>query len=92
MNINFLDVKSTYTELGNEINGAITNVLKSGRYILGNEVDLFENEWAKYCEADFSVGVGNGFDALQLSLRALGVGQGDEVKVIKLINFFIFFK
>lgn len=81
MNINFLDVKSTYTELENEINGAITNVLKSGRYILGNEVDLFENEWAKYCEADFSVGVGNGFDALQLSLRALGVGQGDEVIV-----------
>ncbi|MBA87546.1 MAG: erythromycin biosynthesis sensory transduction protein eryC1 [Euryarchaeota archaeon] len=81
MNIQFLDVKSTYTELQQEIDQAVLNVLKTGKFILGDEVEFFEKEWAKYCNADFSIGVGNGLDALHLSLKALGVGSGDEVIV-----------
>lgn len=81
MGIEFLDVKSSYTELRNEINKQIMSVLESGRYILGDEVEFFEKEWAEYCEADFSIGVGNGLEAIHLSLLALGVKPGDEVIV-----------
>jgi dTDP-4-amino-4,6-dideoxygalactose transaminase len=81
MNIPFLDLKATYLELQTEIDGAIQRVLNSGWYILGEEVDAFEQEYAAYCEAKYCVGVANGLDALHLALLALGVGSGDEVIV-----------
>lgn len=81
MNIPFLDLKPTYTELQPEIDAAIKRVLDSGWYILGEEVDAFEREYAAYCEAQHCVGVANGLDALHLALLALGVGAGDEVIV-----------
>lgn len=56
-------------------------VRDSGWYILGPEVDAFEQEYAAYCGAQHCVGVANGLDALHLALRALGVGIGDEVIV-----------
>lgn len=77
----FLDLKAAYLELQPEIDAAIKRVLDSGWYILGEEVDAFEQEYAAYCEAKHCVGVANGLDALHLALLALGVGAGDEVIV-----------
>ena len=79
--IEFLDLKSPYLELKNEIDEAITRVLNSGWYIGGVEVDSFEAEYADYCEAQYAVGVANGLDALHLTLLAMGVGPEDEVIV-----------
>lgn len=58
---------------------AITRVLESGAYILGDEVEAFERAFADYCGATEAVGVGSGTDALILALRALGIGAGDDV-------------
>ncbi|WP_420024728.1 DegT/DnrJ/EryC1/StrS family aminotransferase (plasmid) [Cereibacter azotoformans] len=79
--IPFLDLGASYRELKAEIDAAIHRVLDSGWYILGPEVDAFEEEWAAYCGANHAVGVANGLDALILALRALDVGPGDEVIV-----------
>lgn len=58
---------------------ATERVLRSGWYVLGGEVKAFEQEWASWLGASYAVGVGNGMDALEISLRALGIGPGDEV-------------
>lgn len=81
MKVPFLDLHAAYLELKPEIDAAIARVLDSGWYILGPEVDAFEEEWAAYCGASHAVGVGNGLDALTLALRALEIGPGDEVIV-----------
>ncbi len=81
MNIPFLDLKTPHLELQNELEFAFRQVLESGRYILGSELESFESEFASYCEAKYCVGVGNGLDALHLILRAYGIGVGDEVIV-----------
>lgn len=81
MNVPFLDLKAGYLELQPEIDAAIKRVLESGWYILGEEVEAFEREYATYCEAKHCVGVANGLDALHLALLALGVEAGDEVIV-----------
>ena len=77
--VSFLDAGAAYRELKPEIDSAIARVLASGRYIGGAEVEGFEATFAAYCEAGHCVGVGNGLDALHLTLRALGIGPGDEV-------------
>lgn len=81
MKIPFLELKAAYMELKEELDAAYHRVVESGRYILGSEVEAFENEYASYCEANYCVGVASGLDALHLALRALGVGPGDEVIV-----------
>lgn len=81
MTIPFLDLRAAYLELKAEIDAAIAGVLASGWYILGEEVDAFESEWAAYCQAHHAIGVGNGLDALHLALLAMDVGPGDEVIV-----------
>ena len=81
MKIPFLDLKAAYLELAPEINAAIARVLATGWYILGSEVEAFEQEFANYCGAKHCIGVGNGLDALALALRALEIGTGDEVIV-----------
>ena len=79
--IPFLDMKSPYLELKNELDAAYQRVMDSGWYILGEEVDAFEEEFARYCGAKHCVGVGNGLEALELILMAMGIGAGDEVIV-----------
>jgi len=81
MKIPFLDLAAAYSELKNEIDNAVDRVLASGWYILGEEVDAFEREFAEWCGACFGVGVGNGLDALRMALMAVGVEPGDEVIV-----------
>lgn len=76
-----LDVGAGYRELRGEIDAAVARVLASGRYILGEEVEAFEAEWAAACATSHAIGVNSGLDALTLALRALGVGRGHEVVV-----------
>ena len=71
--------KAQYLSYRDEINSAIQNVLDSGWYILGNEVQLFEEEFARYIGVIRGIGVGSGTEALHLALCACGIGHGDEV-------------
>jgi dTDP-4-amino-4,6-dideoxygalactose transaminase len=81
LKVPFLDLQAAYLELESEIKEATNRVLSSGWYILGPEVEAFEQEFANHCEAEHCVGVANGLDALILALRAMDVGAGDEVIV-----------
>jgi dTDP-4-amino-4,6-dideoxygalactose transaminase len=73
------DVRAQYAPLLDELKTRIAGVLDSGRFILGPEVEAFEEEAARYLGAGEAVGVANGTDALVIVLDALGVGAGDEV-------------
>jgi len=75
----FLDLKAQYKLIKKEIDSAIKRVLESGRFIGGEEVEKFEKEVVKFCGTKYAIGVNSGTDALFLSLKALGVGKGDEV-------------
>jgi dTDP-3-amino-3,4,6-trideoxy-alpha-D-glucose transaminase len=66
---------------GDEIREALSRVVDSGTYIGGDEVDAFERAFAAYCGTRHAVGVGSGLSALELTLRAWGIGPGDEVIV-----------
>jgi len=77
----FLDLRETYLEIKDELDAAYQRVMNSGWYILGEEVSAFEREFAEYCGTKHCVGVANGLEALQLILRALSIGVGDEVIV-----------
>ncbi len=81
MDIPFLDIKASYKEVEEELDAAYRKVMDSGWYILGQEVEAFENEFATFCETEYCIGVGNGLDALHLILRAMDIGPGDEVIV-----------
>ena len=81
MRVSFLNAGAGYQELREELDAAYRRVMESGWYILGDEVEAFEAEWAAYCGVKHCVGVGNGLDALHLTLRAMGIGAGDEVIV-----------
>jgi dTDP-4-amino-4,6-dideoxygalactose transaminase len=80
-NVPFLDVGATYAELKDQIDFAVQRVLDSHTYVLGSEVEQFESDFSKYVSASHCVGVANGLQALELSLRAVGVKRGDEVIV-----------
>ena len=79
--IPFLDLRASYLELKTALDSAFQRVMASGWYILGEELKAFEAEFAEYCNVKYCVGVGNGLDALHLILRAMDIGQGDEVIV-----------
>lgn len=75
----FVDLSAQLASLETEIEEAIHAVLHRGDFILGREVDLFETEFAAYCEAAHAIGVDSGTSALELILRAYDIGPGDEV-------------
>lgn len=77
--IPLLDLKAQYDALRNELDEAVLGVMRSGQYILGEPVREFEAEFARYCGARHAVGVASGLAALELALRAAGIGPGDEV-------------
>ena len=79
MNIPLVDLKAQYATIKTEVDAAITRVVNNAAFILGPEVKAFEQEFASFCEARYSVGISSGTDALHLALRACGVGLGDEV-------------
>jgi dTDP-4-amino-4,6-dideoxygalactose transaminase len=77
----FADPGASLLAAHEQISDAFAAVLRSGRYILGDEVASFEREWSQYCGVPWTVGVSSGTDALALAMRAVGVGPGDEVLV-----------
>jgi len=85
--IPFVDFKREYKEIKKEIDQAVNRVLKSGWFILGEELTKFEKELAEYLEVKHVIGVNSGTDALFLALLSAGIGTGDEV--ITVSNTFI---
>lgn len=79
MVIKFNDFKQQYYSHETEFNAAVKNVFESGWYILGDNVSNFEKQFAEYIGTRYSLGVGNGLEALQVALMALNIGYGDEV-------------
>lgn len=77
--IPILDLTAQYKSIKKEIDAAIKEVVESQHFILGTEVENLEKEIAVYCGTKYAVGVASGTDALILSLKALGIGKGDEV-------------
>lgn len=76
------DFKKEYASNKRQVVKAVKNCLESGWYILGTEVENFEKEFADYIGTKYCIGVGNGLEALQISLMALGIGKGDEVLTV----------
>ncbi|HCW06010.1 MAG TPA: aminotransferase, partial [Cytophagales bacterium] len=79
--IPFLSFDYQHRQIERELKQVFNAVVKKGKFILGEEVSLFEREFASYQKTKYCIGVGNGHDALLISLKSLGVGQGDEVIV-----------
>jgi dTDP-3-amino-3,4,6-trideoxy-alpha-D-glucose transaminase len=79
VSVPFVDLRPVHDALGEELDAAIQRVIASSRYVLGPEVEAFEREFARFCGARQCVGVGNGMEAIELVLRALDIGPGDEV-------------
>ncbi len=78
----FLDLTRQHRTIESEILSATQKVYEKGRFILGEEVSAFEKEFSRYCGVRYGVGVGSGTDALYLALKALGIGEGDEVVTV----------
>ena len=81
MRIPFLDLAAAYREVQDQLESSVLSSLRSGFYIGGTDVEMFEQEYAVYTKSKYCVGVGNGLDALHLALKALNVLPGDEVIV-----------
>jgi dTDP-3-amino-3,4,6-trideoxy-alpha-D-glucose transaminase len=75
----FLDLGRQTACCRGELDAAVARVLDRARYVLDTELESFEREWAAFCGARFAVGVGNGTQALEIALRASGIGPGHEV-------------
>ncbi|MFQ5640179.1 MAG: DegT/DnrJ/EryC1/StrS family aminotransferase [bacterium] len=73
------DLKAQYASIKEDVNAALLEVVESSQFVRGQAVRDFEEAYARYCQVEHAVGVGNGTDALMLALRALGIGEGDEV-------------
>src|SRR5208283_3307300 len=79
MQVPFVDLKAQYRLIADDIKNAIEGVIERTDFILGSEVDASESEFAQYIGVKHAVGVGSGLAALEMALRAYGIGAGDEV-------------
>lgn len=77
--IPLVDLRKQYESIREEIDNAIADVVRSCQFILGEQVERFEADFAAYCQSPFALGVNSGTSALHLALLAAGVGPGDEV-------------
>ena len=77
--IPLVDLRAQHAAIAAEVEDAVRKVMEQGDFILGHDVDAFEAEFAAYCGVGHAVGVDSGLSALELGLRALGIGPGDEV-------------
>lgn len=77
--IPFVDVKAQYRSIKQEVDRAVMAVLEAGQFVLGDEVQAFEQEFARYSGASHAVAVNSGTSALHLALLAAGIGPGDDV-------------
>jgi dTDP-4-amino-4,6-dideoxygalactose transaminase len=87
MNVAFVDLHAQYKSIKSEIDKAISDVIAQTAFIGGTHLQSFETAFAQFCHVKNCVGVGNGTDAIFIALKALGIGQGDEV--ITVANSFI---
>ncbi|MFA6609960.1 MAG: aminotransferase class V-fold PLP-dependent enzyme, partial [Candidatus Omnitrophota bacterium] len=77
-----LDLKAQYKTIKRDVNKAVSMIMEEQSFILGKEVEELEKEIAAYCGTKYAVGVASGTDAIQLALKAAGVGPGDEVLTV----------
>ncbi|MCH8276767.1 MAG: aminotransferase class I/II-fold pyridoxal phosphate-dependent enzyme, partial [Bacteroidetes bacterium] len=77
--LRMVDLQGQYLAIKEEIDDALQRVISQSAFIRGPEVAAFEKELSEYLEGAFVVSVGNGTDALQIAMMAIGVGEGDEV-------------
>ena len=82
MKVDVFSLRRQHEEIKNEIKGPIEKVMSSGGFIMGEDVKLFQQEFAAYCGMRYGVGVNSGTDALFLGCLACGIGKGDEVIVM----------
>jgi dTDP-4-amino-4,6-dideoxygalactose transaminase len=81
MQVPFVSLKSTHDKIKSDIGTKLNALLEEGDFVLGSEVGVFERGYAQLSQTNYAIGVSNGLDALKISLRALGIGKGDEVIV-----------
>ena len=81
LSVPFVDLKAQYATIKSEIDEAVIAVLSDCNFILGDQVEKFETNFAKFLGCRYAVGVSSGMDALRLALEVLGIGAGDEVIV-----------
>jgi len=79
MKVPFVDLQAQYRSIASDVNAAIQGTIERGDFILGEELNLFEQDFARYIGTKNAVGVGSGLDALEMALRAYEIGPGDEV-------------
>jgi dTDP-4-amino-4,6-dideoxygalactose transaminase len=79
MGIPFVDLKAQHQPIEGEMIAAISKVIAQTNFILGEEVKVFEQQFAQYCQRDYAIGVDNGLSGLKLAMRAFDIGEGDEV-------------
>ncbi|MFY9553495.1 MAG: DegT/DnrJ/EryC1/StrS family aminotransferase [Blastocatellia bacterium] len=79
MIVPFVDLKAQFQAIQDEVEDAMHRVMAGADFILGKDVQLFEQEFAEFCTAEHAIGVDSGTSALELALRAFGIGEGDEV-------------
>jgi dTDP-4-amino-4,6-dideoxygalactose transaminase len=79
--IPFVDLKAQYNTISAEIQAAIAGVLDHGQFVLGPDVKTFEEDFARFTQTKFALGISNGLDALRIALTSINVGHGDEVIV-----------
>lgn len=77
----FVDLKPLENKIQDSITASFQRVLRKSSYIMGEECEMFESSFARYCDSHYCIGCGNGLDSLTLSLKSLGIGPGDEVIV-----------
>ena len=77
MGVPFLDLKQQYRSIKDEVNAGVKQVLEDCRFVLGENVNSFEKEFASFCGTKYAVGVANGTDALRLALLACRIRKGD---------------
>jgi dTDP-4-amino-4,6-dideoxygalactose transaminase len=79
MIVPFVDLKAQYQTIAAEVDEAMKQVVADADFVLGRDVELFEREFADFCEAEYAIGLDSGTSALEMALRAHGIGEGSEV-------------
>src|SRR4030095_8946279 len=79
MIVPFVDLKAQYQTIASQVDEAMRRVVADTDFVLGKDVEKFEQEFAEFCDADYAVGTDSGTSALELALRAYGISEGSEV-------------
>src|SRR4030042_1874029 len=81
MKIPFMNLNDVLKPIYNEVFSKLKTLIDNSSFVGGEEIELFEKEFAEYCKTKYSVGCSNGTDAIFIALKILGIGQGDTVLV-----------